>query len=336
MKKMCILAIESSCDESACAIVENGKKVLASVVASQIDVHKEFGGVIPEVASRIHIENISIVIEKALKEANLVMEDIDAVGFTQGPGLIGCLHVGVLAAKTLAWAFGKPLIPVHHIAGHIYANEMVCDLTFPLLALVVSGGHTELVYMPQDETFEVLGVSQDDAVGEAGDKVGRLLDLPYPGGVYLDQLAKSGKAIYAFKEPRCEKELDFSFSGLKSGVLQFIERCKRESKTFNKADLAASYQECAFQALLARAKIALENFPVKQMVLAGGVAANSRLREKIQQELQPTFPQTRFILPPLACCTDNATMIAIAAYHAFLHGKTASFSCGAKASMPME
>ena len=189
MKDYYILGIESSCDETACAIVKNGKEIISNVVATQIDVHKQFGGVIPEVASRIHVENISMVIEEAMNKANMKIEDVDAIAFTQGPGLVGSLHVGVQAAKTLAWAFNKPLVPVHHIAGHIYANRFVCDMKFPLLALVVSGGHTELVYMKEDYSFEILGTTQDDAVGEAGDKVGRVLGLPYPGGVYLDKEA---------------------------------------------------------------------------------------------------------------------------------------------------
>ena len=195
MKDELILAIESSCDETAAAIIRNGKEIVSNVVATQIDVHKEFGGVIPEVASRIHVENISMVIEETLKKANMDVSDVDAIAFTQGPGLVGSLHIGVQAAKTLAWAYNKPLVPVHHIAGHIYANKLVADLTFPLMALVVSGGHSELVYMKDEWSFEILGTTQDDAVGEAGDKVGRVLGLPYPGGVYVDKLAKESVGV---------------------------------------------------------------------------------------------------------------------------------------------
>ena len=207
MKQTLILAVESSCDETAVAVVADGKEILSNVVATQIDVHKEFGGVIPEVASRIHVENISMVIEEALHKANVAMEDIDAVAVTQGPGLVGCLHIGVQAAKTLAWAFHKPLVPVHHIAGHIYANRLITDLKFPLLALVVSGGHTELVYMKDEWSFEILGTTQDDAIGEAGDKVGRVLGLPYPGGVYVDRIAKEGKPMYKLARPKTENPL---------------------------------------------------------------------------------------------------------------------------------
>lgn len=336
MKDYYILGIESSCDETACAIVKNSKEIIANIVATQIDVHKQYGGVIPEVASRIHVENISIVIEEALKQAKMKVEDMDAIAFTQGPGLVGSLHVGVQAAKTLAWAFNKPLVPVHHIAGHIYANRFVCDMKFPLLALVVSGGHTELVYMKEDYSFEILGTTQDDAVGEAGDKVGRVLGLPYPGGVYLDKLAKEGKPIYELTRPKTENELDFSFSGLKSTVLQFIERKKRKNEEFNASDLAASYQECAFESLLMRARKVLDRYDVKQMVLAGGVAANSCLRAKIQNDLTKQYPNVEFVIPPLYCCTDNAAMIACAGGIAYLKGIRSDFNAAADPSYELE
>ena len=233
-----ILAIESSCDETAAAIIEDEHIILSNVVATQIDVHKQYGGVIPEIASRIHIENISMVIDECLRKANMTVNDVDAIAFTQGPGLIGSLHVGVQAAKTLAWTYNKPLVPVHHIAGHIYANRLVTELHFPLMALVVSGGHTELVYMKDEWSFEVLGTTQDDAIGEAFDKVGRVLGLPYPGGVYIDKMSKQGQNIYKLPKPKPENELDFSFSGLKSGVLQFIKRMERNNETFKPEDLA--------------------------------------------------------------------------------------------------
>lgn len=336
MKDELILAIESSCDETAAAIIRNGKEIVANVVATQIDVHKDFGGVIPEVASRIHVENISMVIEETLKKADLKVDDVDAIAFTQGPGLIGSLHIGVQAAKTLAWAYHKPLVPVHHIAGHIYANKLVADLQFPLMALVVSGGHSELVYMKDEWSFEIVGTTQDDAVGEAGDKVGRVLGLPYPGGVYVDKLAKEGKPIYSLSSPKTENELDFSFSGLKSSVLQFIARCERKNETYSKADLAASYQETAFNALLLRAKKALQIYDVKQFVLAGGVAANSCLRDKIQNEMVKAYPHIEFIIPPLSCCTDNAAMIGVAGSVAYRHGERADFHAGANPGMDLE
>lgn len=336
MKDTYILAIESSCDETAVAIVKNGKEVMANVVATQIDVHKDFGGVIPEVASRIHVENISMVIEEALKKAQMQVEDMDAIAVTQGPGLVGCLHVGVQAAKTLAWAFQKPLVPVHHIAGHIYANALIADLKFPLIAIVVSGGHTELVYMKDEWSFEILGTTQDDAIGEAGDKVGRVLGLPYPGGVYVDKLAKEGKPVYALAKPKTENELDFSFSGLKSSVLQFIDRSKRKGESFVPADLAASYQETAFEALLSRARKAIETYHPVQMVLAGGVAANSCLRQKVREDLTNEYPEVEFIIPPLSCCTDNAAMIAVAGTIAYHHGVRGSFDLTANPGIDLE
>jgi len=332
MSDVKILAIESSCDETAAAIVRNDKEVLANVVATQIDVHKEFGGVVPEVASRIHVEHISMVIEQALKQAKMTMHEIDAVAVTKGPGLVGSLHVGVQAAKTLAWAHHKPLIPIHHIAGHIYANALVCKLQFPLLALVVSGGHTELVYMKDEWSFEVLGTTQDDAIGEAGDKVGRVLQLPYPGGVYVDQLAKEGKPLYPLAKPKTKEALDFSFSGLKSSVLQFIERCKRNGSDYQAADLACSYQECALAELLGPTRIALRQYHPEMMVLAGGVAANSRLRALVETDLSEEFPAVTFIVPPLSCCTDNAAMIAAAGCVAYRHGVRGDFSLTADPS----
>lgn len=336
MKDTYILAIESSCDETAVAIIKNAKEIVANVVATQIDVHKDFGGVIPEVASRIHVENISMVIEEALKKANMDVADMDAIAVTQGPGLVGSLHVGVQAAKTLAWAYDKPLVPVHHIAGHIYANQLFTELAFPLLALVVSGGHTELVYMKDEWSFEILGTTQDDAIGEAGDKVGRVLGLPYPGGVYVDKIAKDGKAIYTLAKPKTENELDFSFSGLKSSVLQFIDRCKRKNETFLPEDLAASYQETAFEALLERARKALELYHPKQMLLAGGVAANSCLRKKISEDMAKAYPEVTFIIPPLSCCTDNAAMIGVAGTIAYQHGERGDFALTADPGMELE
>ena len=318
VKDTYILAIESSCDETAVAIIKNAKEIVANVVATQIDVHKDFGGVIPEVASRIHVENISMVIEEALKKANMDVADMDAIAVTQGPGLVGSLHVGVQAAKTLAWAYDKPLVPVHHIA------------------LVVSGGHTELVYMKDEWSFEILGTTQDDAIGEAGDKVGRVLGLPYPGGVYVDKIAKDGKAIYTLAKPKTENELDFSFSGLKSSVLQFIDRCKRKNETFLPEDLAASYQETAFEALLERARKALELYHPKQMLLAGGVAANSCLRKKISEDMAKAYPEVTFIIPPLSCCTDNAAMIGVAGTIAYQHGERGDFALTADPGMELE
>lgn len=336
MKDPVILAIESSCDETAVAIVQNGNEVLANVVATQIDVHKEFGGVVPEVASRIHVENISMVLAEALKQAQLTIADMDAIAVTQGPGLVGSLHVGVQAAKTLAWAFHKPLVPVHHIAGHIYANALVETLRFPLMALVVSGGHTELVYMKDEWSFEILGTTQDDAIGEAFDKVGRVLGLPYPGGVYVDKLSQKGNPVYTLAKPKTQDAMNFSFSGLKSSVLQFIDRSKRKQEPFDEADLAASFQETALSILLEHARHGLDLTHPKMFVVAGGVAANSGLRKKITEEIAPSYPETKFVIPPLSCCTDNAAMIAVAGSVAYRHGVRGDFSLTADPGIDLE
>jgi len=322
---MRICAIETSCDETAVAIIENGRTVLSNIVSSQINTHAAFGGVIPEVASRIHIENISIVLEEAIKTANLSMQDIDAFAITQGPGLIGSLHVGLIAAKTLAWYYDKPLIPIHHITGHIYANQFVDELQYPMLALVVSGGHTELVLLREEFKFEILGSTQDDAIGEAFDKVARVMGLPYPGGPQIDRLAKEGKPHYKLPKIKTQNPLDFSFSGLKSSVLQLIQRNKEELII---ADLAYAFQESAINEIINKTLIALEQNSIKHFVLAGGVAANSRLRERVL-ELNTYYPDLKITIPPMWCCTDNAAMIGAVAYVAYQHGVTGDLSISA-------
>ena len=333
---MIVLGIESSCDETAVAIVKDRKDILSSVVASQIDVHKEFGGVVPEVASRIHVENISYLIEDALKKANLTMDDVDVVAVTKGPGLIGCLHVGVQAAKTLAFAFHKPLVPVHHIAAHIYANELVTDVHYPVLALVVSGGHSQLIYMKEEGSFEILGTTQDDAIGEAFDKVARVMNLGYPGGPKIDKLAKQGKNVYALPKPKTQGKYDFSFSGLKSGILQFTKRMERQGKTYSDADLACSFQECALNEIFDKIRLVLNDYPdIKHFVVGGGVSANSRLREKVE-ELKGEYPNVTFTVPPMFACTDNATMIAVAGTIAYEHGRRADASLTADANWEIQ
>ena len=336
MKDVIILAIESSCDETACAIVKNGNEILASKVATQIDVHTLYGGVVPEIASRIHVENISIIIKETLIQANLTVNDVDAIAFTKGPGLIGSLHVGVLAAKTLAWAYNKPLVGVHHLSGHIYANAFVDKLQFPLLALVVSGGHTELVYMKEDYDFKVIGTTLDDAIGESYDKVGRLLDLPYPGGPKIDKLSKLGQPVYKLPKPKVDSPLDFSFSGLKSAIMQSINRIEKSGEKVDINDMCASFQQTALSALWDRVDYALKNYDVKQFVLAGGVAANSKLREIVQQKMQQDYPNISYIIPPLSCCTDNAAMIGASGYIAYLKGIRSDYSTSAMASIDLE
>lgn len=335
MKDVLILAIESSCDETAVAIIKNGNEVVSNIVSSQINVHKKFGGVIPEVASRLHIENISVVYQEAMEKANLTMDDIDAIAITQGPGLIGSLHVGVQAAKTLAWAFEKPLIAVHHIAGHIYANNLVSKLQFPTLALVVSGGHTELVLMQDDLNFEIIGTTQDDAVGEAYDKVARTLNLPYPGGPQIDRLAKEGEPQYHLPKPMNDKSYNFSYSGLKSAVINLVHNSQQRHETVNTANVAYAFQEAALSVLIDKMTNVLNNHKIKQVVLAGGVAANSRLRELITNKINNDFPQIDLIIPPLWCCTDNAAMIGAAAYAYYCQSKFADLSLSADPSLEL-
>lgn len=333
---MIILGIESSCDETAVAIVKDKKEVLSSIVASQIDVHKEFGGVVPEVASRIHVENISYCIEQALAQANVTMDMVDAIAVTKGPGLIGCLHVGVQAAKTLAFAYHKSLVPVHHLAAHIYANELVVDMKYPVLALVVSGGNTELVYMKDETSFEILGQTQDDAIGEAYDKVARVLGLGYPGGPKIDKLAREGKNVYTLAKPKTQGKYDFSFSGLKSSVLQFVKRMERTNQTFDMADLACSFQECALDEIFSRIKVCLDDHPdIRHFVVGGGVSANSRLRERIE-ELKEQYPNITFTVPPMYCCTDNASMIAVAGTIAYESGRRAGADLTADAGWEIQ
>jgi N6-L-threonylcarbamoyladenine synthase len=332
---MIVFGIESSCDETAAAVVKDGKEVLSSVVSSQIDTHKQFGGVVPEVASRLHVENISAVIEQAVQESGLTWDDIDCIAVTQGPGLIGCLHVGVQAAKTLAMLYDKPLVPVNHLSAHIYANQLVTDLKFPLLALLVSGGNSELIYMKDLTSFEILGETQDDAIGEAYDKVARVMDLGYPGGPKIDALAKQGKPVYTLPKPKTAGEYDFSFSGLKSGVLQFVQRMERRNETWTPEDLAASFQETALNEIFDKVKKALDAHPeAVQFVVGGGVSANSRLREKID-ELAKAYPEVTFHVPPMKCCTDNAAMIAAAGAIAYENGRRADFTLGADAALEL-
>ncbi len=333
---MIVFAIESSCDETAAAVVRDQSEVLSSVVSSQIDTHKKFGGVVPEVASRLHVENISEVISQAIDQSGLGWDDIDLISVTQGPGLIGCLHVGVQAAKTLAMLYDKPLVGVNHLAGHIYANKLDTTLKFPLLALLVSGGNSELIYMKDETSFEIFGETMDDAIGEAYDKVARVLDLGYPGGPKIDKLARAGKPVYSLPRPKAPGEYDFSFSGLKSGVLQFVKRMERQNQTWAVEDLAASFQETALEEIFTKVRKAIENHPeLKQMIVGGGVSANSRLREKVK-ELAERYPQMEFNVPPMSCCTDNAAMIAIAGEIAYTNGCKADESLSADASLDLE
>ena len=332
MSDTIILAIESSCDETACSIVKNGNEVLSNIVNSQIDFHKQYGGVIPESASRMHVENISKVIDAAINNADISYDDLDAIAYTQGPGLIGSLHIGVVAAKTLAWTLNLPIIPVNHIYGHIMANQIDSEkLLYPLLALVVSGGHSELIYFKNENTYEILGKTTDDAVGEAFDKVGRIMDIPYPGGVEIDKLSKFGKPIYELTEPKAEGEYNFSFSGLKSSVLQLVARENKAGRKVDNADLASSFQNVAINQLIRVSEDLIGKLEIKQFVLAGGVAANSRLRSEITR-LSQTYSDIKFSFPQMKYCADNAAMIGAAAYPLFLANKFGTLKDGANPS----
>lgn len=331
-----LLALESSCDETACAVVKDGNEILSNIVSSQINVHTQFGGVVPEVASRIHVENISTVITEALKQANVTMNVIDAITFTQGPGLIGSLHVGVQAAKTLAWQFHKPLVPVNHMTGHIYANRFALDhdLKFPLLALVISGGHSQLVWMQSEYDFKILGETRDDAIGEAYDKVSRVLGTGYPGGPIIDKMAKQGKPHYHLPTPKVDAPYDFSFSGLKTAVLQLIQREEKAGHPIIKEDIAYAFQEVALGLMVSKTMRAIHDLHPAMVVTAGGVAANSRLRAMLEEEMKQ-YPTIELSQPPIKYCTDNAAMIGATGYIAYKHGIRCGFDVSADPSLCM-
>ena len=305
--------------------------MLSNVVSSQVEIHRRFGGVVPEVASRRHVEQMTVLLEEALQQARIKAEEVDAVAVTQGPGLVGALLIGVTAAKTLAYSLGVPVIPVHHIAGHIYANQLVGEMQFPLVSLVVSGGHTELILMEDHYAFERLGQTRDDAAGEAYDKVARLLELSYPGGPVIDQLAQKGKVTYNFPRAWLEPgSLDFSFSGLKTAVKNAVQ----SEKEVVVEDVAASFQAAVLDVLVEKTRRAVEHTGVRQLIVAGGVSANTELRRRLQSYARETG--VTLSLPPLELCTDNAAMIAAAAYYAEQKGIRAGLDLNADPSLPLE
>jgi N6-L-threonylcarbamoyladenine synthase len=309
-KDQLILGIETSCDETAVAIVKNGREIIANAVASQIESHKRFGGVVPEIASRHHVEQVTLVLEEALQQADIAMDEIDGIAVTEGPGLVGALLIGVNAAKALAFAHDIPLVGVHHIAGHIYANRLIREMEFPLLSLVVSGGHTELVFMKEHGHFEVIGETRDDAAGEAYDKVARVLNMPYPGGPHIDRLAHEGKPDLELPRAWLEPgSYDFSFSGLKSAVINTVHNAEQRGETIPPETLAASFQASVIDVLVTKTVQAAREHRVKQVLLAGGVAANKGLRTALQEEFKE-LPDVELVIPPLSLCTDNAAMIA--------------------------
>ncbi len=327
-----ILAIESSCDETAAAVVADGYQLLANVIATQIPVHQLYGGVVPEIASREHLNSVVPVVERALQEAGLGLADLDAVAVTQGPGLIGSLLVGVSYAKALALAASLPLIAVHHLAGHMSAPFLEHpDLTFPYLALVVSGSHSGLAIAEQAGHYRLLGQSRDDAAGEAFDKIARALGLPYPGGPAIQQAAAQGQPVYDFPCAWLDDSYDFSFSGLKSAVLNFLNKKQMKGEPYRVEDVAASAQEAIVKVLAAKAARAAENFGLDTIVLAGGVAANQALRSRVQQ----LAPDKRVVYPSPVFCTDNAAMIGAAALNKYAQGDFAGLDLNAQANLPL-
>lgn len=314
---MIVLSVESSCDETSVSVSKDGKEVLSNIVLSQIAVHQTYGGVVPEIASREHVKGITIVFEQAMNEAKIQVEDIDLIAVTKGPGLIGSLLIGVNAAKAFALANKIPIVGVHHIAGHIYANHIEKNLRFPLICLVVSGGHTELILMRDHYDFVKLGETYDDAVGEAYDKVARTVGLGYPGGPIVDRLAVEGEPSYPMPNIDQKGSYDFSFSGLKSHVINLVHNLKQRKEDLRVEDLCASFQEVVTDVLVSKSKQAIEEYQAKMFIIAGGVAANKGLRKKIQEEIR----DVDIVVPNFEYCTDNAAMIGVAGYYQYMTSK---------------
>jgi len=333
-KELLILGIESSCDETAASVVAGGNKVLSNIIASQADIHKQFGGVVPEIASRHHVEVITAIIDEAMSTAGTSFSDLDGIAVCQGPGLVGSLIVGLQAAKALSFAHKIPLIPVHHIAAHIYANALEGEMQFPLIALVVSGGHTELILMRNHNQFEYLGRTLDDAVGEAYDKVARILEIGYPGGPIIDKLATTGSDTYNLPRVWLDKNaFDFSFSGLKSAVINLAHNTRQRGEEIDHANLAASFQGSVIEVLTAKTMNALAKYNVKNLVVAGGVAANSGLRKSLAEAAKEK--DIKLMIPAFKYCTDNAAMIAAAGSVNFAQGKISDLAIDAKPNLKL-
>ncbi|WP_432361635.1 tRNA (adenosine(37)-N6)-threonylcarbamoyltransferase complex transferase subunit TsaD [Sporosarcina sp. UB5] len=333
-KDIYILGIETSCDETAASVVKNGHEIVSNVVASQIKSQQRFGGVVPEIASRHHVEQITIVIEEALAKAGLAPADLNAVAVTEGPGLVGALLIGINAAKAFAFANGLPIVGVHHIAGHIYANQLMQPMEFPLLALIVSGGHTELVLMEKHGSFKLIGETRDDAAGEAYDKVARVLGLPYPGGPQIDQLALESDGAIDFPRAWLEPDsYDFSFSGLKSAVINYKHNLEQKGGEVNPAHVAAGFQQSVVDVLTEKTLKAAKEYSVKQVIAAGGVAANKGLRASLDAVFEKEgIP---FYVPPISLCTDNAAMIAAAGSAMYESGKRGTMAMNGRPGMEL-
>ncbi len=320
MKDVYIFAIESSCDETSAAIIKNGKEVISLSIATQIKVHENYGGVVPEIASRMHTESITYVIDDCIKKSNMKMEDMSAIAVTYTPGLLGSLLVGIEAAKAISLVYNKPLIAVNHIIGHIYANNLDDNkIMFPTLGLVVSGGHTEIIYMEKDYDFKIIGSTLDDAIGEAYDKIARVLDLKYPGGPNIEKIAKGGQPTYKLPIPMNNNSLDLSFSGLKSSIINLVHNEKQRGNEINKANLASSFQTVAIDELIRKLHLAFDKYEVNNLLVAGGVSANNYLREEIKKLCNKR--SINLSIPKMIYCTDNAAMIGAAAYPLYLQEK---------------
>ena len=318
MKDIYILGIESSCDEMSASIVKNGTEEVKTIVLSQMDIHKKYGGVVPEIASRCHIESATMVLEELFDNLDITMDDITAIAVTYGPGLIGSLLIGLQIAKTLSFVYNKPLVPVHHIIGHIYANSLVSEMKFPLISLVVSGGHTDLIYMKEHFSFDKIGGTLDDAVGECYDKVARVMGLSYPGGPLVDKLAHTGKHTYNLPLPLDDDTYNFSFSGLKSAVINLVHNEEQKGNKINIEDLATTFQDNVIEIITKKTMKALKEYNVKTLIMSGGVAANKGLRERLNILCEEN--NIEFTVPKIEYCTDNAAMIASAGYYAYQKG----------------
>ncbi len=334
MKDVFILAIETSCDETSMAIVKNGTTVDSFTVLTQMDTHAKYGGVVPEIASRMHTENITLVLEETLKKSSITIEKVDAIAVTYAPGLLGSLLVGVEFAKTLALLYKKPLIAINHTIGHIYANNIDNKLEFPLLAMVVSGGHTDLIEMKRDYHFKILGSTMDDAIGECYDKVARVLGLPYPGGPNVERLAAQGKYTYKMPRPVLDNTYNFSFSGLKSAVINLVHNELQRGNEIRKEDLACSFQTTAIEEVVRKVELAIKNTHIKSLILAGGVSASHYLREEMKK--MASKYKVSVNIPEKKYCTDNAAMIGAAAYPLFLEKRFVDFQLNASSQANIE
>ena len=330
MKDIYILGIETSCDETSCSIIKNGSEEISTTVLSQVDIHTLYGGVVPEIASRNHVKDIVFVINKCLTDAKMSMDMIDGIAVTYGPGLVGSLLVGIEAAKTLAYIFDKPLIPVHHIRSHIYANNLEKELKFPLICLVISGGHTELLLIKDHFNISKIGSTLDDAVGECYDKVARVMGISYPGGPVIDKMAHNGKPIYDLPIPLNDDSYNFSFSGLKSAVINLYHNYEQAGKTIDKNCLASSFQDVVISSLTTKTMRALKEYNVNNLVLAGGVSANKGIREKFEQLCKEG--NIDFSFPKIEYCTDNAAMVGAAGYFLYKEGKFTDLKLNADSS----